>query len=98
MPAFSKTERMLAATASHHSLGSCSDHNGFGICSVCGEDATAITRPCSSMINALLDVVDVSMPRKYDMDYSNPNLSTSLCTSLSSLGQSGSSYTFQISV
>jgi hypothetical protein len=56
---------MLADTASHHSWGSCSDHNGRGVCNVCGDEATAITAPPSSISRALLDVVDVSMPRKY---------------------------------
>src|SRR6266508_5322598 len=64
MPAFSKTDLMLAATASHHSRGSCSDHRGRGVCNVCGDDATAITSPYSSINNALLLVVDVSIPRK----------------------------------
>src|SRR5215212_10764962 len=65
IPAFSNTEWILAETASHHSRGSCSDHCGFGVCNVCGDEATAITSPRSSIINALLEVVDVSMPRKY---------------------------------
>src|ERR1043165_9143213 len=56
---------MLAATACHHSCGSCSDQSGFGVCKVCGEEATATTLPSSSIRSALLDVVEVSMPRKY---------------------------------
>ena len=32
---------------------------------VAGEEATATTFPCSSINRALLEVVEVSMPRKY---------------------------------
>src|ERR1051325_7068035 len=65
MPAFSSTDRILAETAAHHSRGSCSDHNGWGVCSVCGDEATAMISPRSSINRALLEVVEVSMPRKY---------------------------------
>ena len=65
MPACAKTLRTLVEAACHHSGGSCSDQSGLGVCSVCGEDATAATIPASSISRALLPVVDTSIPRKY---------------------------------
>jgi hypothetical protein len=34
------------------------------VCKVCGEEAMALTSPCSSINKALLLVVEVSIPKK----------------------------------
>jgi hypothetical protein len=65
IPAFSNTDLMPAEAASHHSGGLCSDHRGYCVCNVCGDEATAITSPRSSITSALLEIVDISIPRKY---------------------------------
>jgi hypothetical protein len=65
IPAWVTAALMQLAAACHHSDGSCSDHNGLGVWSVWGDDSTATTLPASSISKALLEVVEVSIPRRY---------------------------------
>ena len=87
-PVFLITWRILSIVACHHSAGSCSLHRGRGVSKRYSFEATPATCPRSSISKALVAVVDVSMPMKYDMLYSNPKFLTIPCTVSSSWGNS----------